>query len=243
MPYGPEIRAGIDRLLGDIKEQASAGPLRLHDPDRGLRHALVAVEIEFEALAQNVFVDLADAALPGGAGVRHHDIDAAESGGDLIESRLHRSRIGHVAAHRQRRGADRRGAFGRRREIDIEQGDFGTRGSKGFRRCRADCAGRSGYGGDLTGERRLLAVRRALPAPAASTRNRTFPLRKSTRSGRWLRRRRRPSIHASAMSAAIAASRFERPRPNRPRPATITTRGSGSSSRLVPPTRVLWRSK
>ena len=35
-------------------------------------------EIQFEALAQNRVVDFADAALPGGAGIRHHDIDAAE---------------------------------------------------------------------------------------------------------------------------------------------------------------------
>ena len=38
----------------------------------------MAEEIELEALAQHRFVDLADAALPGGAGVRHDDVDAAE---------------------------------------------------------------------------------------------------------------------------------------------------------------------
>ena len=36
-------------------------------------------EIELEALAQQLVGDLADAALPGGAGIRHDDIDAAEA--------------------------------------------------------------------------------------------------------------------------------------------------------------------
>ena len=52
-----------------------------------------------------------------------------------------------------------------------------------------------------------------------------------------------PSIHASAISAAIAASCLQRPRPNRPRDGTSTTRGRGSSSCLSPPTRAVCRSK
>ena len=38
----------------------------------------MAEEIELEALPQHRLVDLADPALPGGAGVRHHDVDPAE---------------------------------------------------------------------------------------------------------------------------------------------------------------------
>ncbi len=47
----------------------------------------------------------------------------------------------------------------------------------------------------------------------------------------------------SAMSAAIAASLCERPTPNRPRPATITTRGMGSSMVFFGSAVALWRSK
>ena len=82
---GAEIGSGIDRLLGNIEQQAAAGALRPHDLHGGLRDALVAVEIQLEALAQHRLVDLADPALPGGAGIRHRDIDAAERGGDLRE--------------------------------------------------------------------------------------------------------------------------------------------------------------
>ena len=42
-------------------------------------------EIELEAVAQHRVVDLADAALPGRAGVRDDDIDAAETLGDAVE--------------------------------------------------------------------------------------------------------------------------------------------------------------
>ena len=49
---GPEIRARIDRLLGDVEQQAAAGALRQHDLHGGLRDALMAEEIQLEALAQ-----------------------------------------------------------------------------------------------------------------------------------------------------------------------------------------------
>ena len=53
---------------------------------RGLRHILLGEEIELEALAQDRVVDLADAALPGGAGVGDDDIDAAKSRDDLSKA-------------------------------------------------------------------------------------------------------------------------------------------------------------
>ena len=94
---GAEIRARINGLLGDVEQQAAAGALRQHDLDRGLRHALVAVEIQLEALAQDVFVDLADAALPGGAGIGDDDIDAAEIFGDA--SKAARTEAASVTSH------------------------------------------------------------------------------------------------------------------------------------------------
>ena len=103
---GAEIRSGIDRLFRHVEQKAAAGALRQHDLDRGLRDALMAVEIQLKTLAQDLFVDFADAALPGGAGIRHDDIDAAEMCGDRVEGRMHRGRIGHVAFDRQGRRAD-----------------------------------------------------------------------------------------------------------------------------------------
>ena len=48
---GAEIWAGIDRLFRHVEQKAPAGSLRQHDFDRGLRDALMAVEIQFEAFA------------------------------------------------------------------------------------------------------------------------------------------------------------------------------------------------
>ena len=61
---GAEVRAGVDRLLGGVEQQAAAGALRQHDLHCGLRHALVAEEVQLETLAQGRLVDLADPALP-----------------------------------------------------------------------------------------------------------------------------------------------------------------------------------
>jgi hypothetical protein len=47
------------------------------------------------------------------------------------------------------------------------------------------------------------------------------------------------AIAASAMSAAMRASCFERPSPNSPTPGTSATRGAGSSMVFVSPTRAL----
>jgi len=69
-----------------------------------------------------------------------------------------------------------RAFFGRRREIDIEQGDFGTRGSKGFRRCTRRLPARSGLWRRPDRRAAAPAARRRLACSAANTRNRTFPL-------------------------------------------------------------------
>jgi hypothetical protein len=67
---GAEVGAGVHRLLGHVEQQAAAGALRQHDAHGRLGHALVAVEVELEALAQDGLVDLADASLPGRAAVK-----------------------------------------------------------------------------------------------------------------------------------------------------------------------------
>ena len=88
-------------------------------------------------------VDLADAALPGGAGIRHQDIDAAEGLRDLVEGRAHRGVVGDVAA--QAAIAAPPIALRlvlRRLAVEIEQRDFGAGRGEGFRGRKADGAAR-----------------------------------------------------------------------------------------------------
>ena len=87
----PEIRSRVHGLLRHVEQQTTAGALREHDFHRRLRHPLVAVEVQLEALSQNRLGDLADPALPGRARVRHHDIDAAERLHHPLERRATRS--------------------------------------------------------------------------------------------------------------------------------------------------------
>ena len=75
-------------------------PLREHDLHRRLRDALVGEEIQLEALPQHRFVDLADASLPGGAGVGDEDVDAAEGLDHLHRSGIDRGCVGDVAGDR-----------------------------------------------------------------------------------------------------------------------------------------------
>ena len=116
----------------------------------------MAVEIELEALAQHRLVDLADAALPGGAGVGDDDVDAAERFHHGVEGLGDRRRVGHVAEDRHCRAADSLGGLHRGRQIHVEQRDLGARRGKRLRGRRADRAAGAGDDGDLAGERRLL---------------------------------------------------------------------------------------
>ena len=95
---GAEAGAGVERLLRSVEQQAAAGALRPQDPHRRAGDLLVCPEIELEALAQHALVDVADAALPGGAGVRDDDVDAAEGLDHSVEGGAHRIGAGHVAA-------------------------------------------------------------------------------------------------------------------------------------------------
>ena len=155
-PYGPKFSPGFDRLLGDVEQQTATGALRQHDLHGRLRHALVAVEVELEALAQHLLVDLADPALPGRARVRHRDVDAAEGLHHLLEGRAHRGGVGHVAVHRQGRAAELFCSRRRRAFVEIEQRDLRSRRRERLGGRGADDAGGAGDDGDLAGERLLL---------------------------------------------------------------------------------------
>ena len=114
-------------------------------------------EIQLETLAQDRFVDFADLALPGGAGVGDGDVDAAEGGDHLVEGAAHRRRVGHVAGERQRRAADGLGFFLRGLCVEIEQRHLGAGLREGAGGGRADGAASTRDHRDLSGERQRFA--------------------------------------------------------------------------------------
>ena len=135
-------------------------------------------EIQLEALAQHGLVDLADAALPGRAGIRHDDVDAAERA-RRPASKAARTEAASVTsqctAAQCRRS--RRPSACAARDVDIEQRDLGAGLREGARGGRADGAAGAGDDGDLAGERLALPPRRAWPVRATSIRSRTCRLR------------------------------------------------------------------
>ena len=185
-------------------------------------------------LRKHRLVDLADAALPGRAGVRDDDVDAAERLRRPASNAVaHRRRIGDVAGDRERARADGLGLLGRGGKIDVEQRDLGAGRRERLGGGGADRAAGAGDDGDLAGERQLL---RRLPSLACSIGQ--YSLSNMSASViDWKRPMASASVMAataaSARSAAMRASFAERPSPKRPRPGTSTTRGRGSSMRLA----------
>ena len=118
----------------------------------------MAVEIQFETLAQHRLVDLADPALPGGAGIRHRDVDPAEGGGDLRERIPHRCGVGDVASEPKRGAADRPGFGLRGGLVDIQQRHFGAGRRERFRGRKSDRTRSTGDDGDLSRQRQLLCA-------------------------------------------------------------------------------------
>ena len=110
-------------------------------------------EVQLETSPQHGVVDLADTTLPGGAGIRHQDIDTAECQGGCRERSGDRNVIGHIAFERDSvyLVCDHLGGV----QIKVEQGDFRTGGPKGARASLADFAGRSGDGDDMARQRLL----------------------------------------------------------------------------------------
>ena len=156
-PVWPEIRPGIDRLLGNIEQEAAAGALRAHDPHRRLSDTLMAVEVQLEAVAQNILIDLADAPLPGRSRIGHDDVEAAEAFGDLVERRDNRARIGNIAGKRQRVAADRVSLLARGGAIEVEQRHLGAGRGETLCGCCSNGAAGAGNGGHLPKKRRRLA--------------------------------------------------------------------------------------
>ena len=113
----------------------------------------MAVEVQFEALPQHLFVDLADPSLPGGAGVRHHDVDAAEGRDHPSEGVAHASAIGDVAFHRQGGCADGVGRVRRGALVAVKQRHLGARRHECLGGRPPDRAAAAGDDGDLASER------------------------------------------------------------------------------------------
>ena len=110
-------------------------------------------EVQFEAAAQHGVVDLADAPLPGRAGVGDDDVDAAELFRDPVEGRANRGGRGHVAGEAERRPAELFGSRLGRFAVDVEQRHLGPGIDHRTRCSEADGAGAAGHRRDLAGER------------------------------------------------------------------------------------------
>ena len=111
-------------------------------------------EIQFEALAQQRFIDFADFALPGSAGIGHDNVHTAESGHDLFEGGVNRCLVSHVASDRESAVTAVALAFLRGGiSVDIEQGDFCAGVGEGAGGGSADGAAGSGNHRDLAGKR------------------------------------------------------------------------------------------
>ena len=102
-----------------------------------------------------------------------------------------------------------------------------------------DRAGAAGDHRDLAGQRLFDCAAELGLFRATSIPSRTIRPRSATRSVPTASASVTVSTQLSAMSAATAASLALRPSPNRPSPGTRITRGIGSSSRFVPPSRVV----
>ena len=132
-------------------------------------------------------------------------------------------------------------------EIHVEQRDFGAGRGEGFGGCGADGAAGAGDGGDLAGERqRSSKLARAPSLACSSGQYSQSNMSASEIDSKWpiASASLTPSIHGFGdIGGDVRVASCVRPRPNRPRPGTSTTRGRGSSSRLMPPARLLLRAK
>ena len=159
-----------------------------------------------------------------------------------VESRAHGGCIGHVAGNRQRVGPIASACSRRRGKVDVEQRDLGARRGERLRGRGADGAGRAGDGGDLAGERRLLARAELglFQRPIFAVEHVGFGDRLEAADAVRVADDRDPVLgdvggdHRVTLGAAKA---------EQAEPGTSTTRGRGSSSRLLPPKRSLWRAK
>ncbi len=144
---GAKIRARIDRLLGDIEKQRTASALPAHDLHGCLRDILVRKEIQLETFSQRRVVDVGNPALPGGTGIRNHDVHTTVRGNDGIESRGNRSPVGHVAPDAE--SIERFGGKLRAGRVEIKKNYLGATRAKGRGGGKPDCPGTAGNDDDL----------------------------------------------------------------------------------------------
>jgi hypothetical protein len=152
----PEVAPGIDRLLGGVEQQDAAGALAEQDRRGRLGDPLMGEEIELEAVPQHLVGNLADGALPGGAGVGNQDVQSAEGLDRLCEGGGHGAIIGDVAGQGQ--GAHLAAALLKGRVRQVQDRHLRALGLEGCCRGPADGAGPAGHRHHVAGERGLLAL-------------------------------------------------------------------------------------
>ena len=185
----------------------------------------MTVEIQLKTLSQHGLVNLADAALPGRARIRHQNVDAAEPFDNLVERRCDGRRVGDVAGERGCATADASGGFLCGFNIDVEQCDGRAGRGERARRCRADGAGRTGDAAICPAS----GFSGSLPSFACSSDQYSQSNMSASEIDSNLPMASASVIAAtadSATSAATAASFLLRPSPNSPTPGTSTTRGA-----------------
>ena len=114
-------------------------------------------EIQLETFPQRRVVDVANPALPGGTGIRNHDVHTTVRGNDGIESRGNRSPVGHVAPDAE--SIERFGGKLRAGRVEIKKNHLGATRAKGRGGGKPDRPGTAGNDDDLPLQRLRLPAR------------------------------------------------------------------------------------
>ena len=208
-----------------------------------LRHGLMREEIEFEGLAQRFIIDAADRALPGRAGIRHDDVDAAEClRRHAVEGA--RTSVAFVTSQASASAVPpiSRAIARRRIAIAVEHRDFRACARHRFRRRRTNARTAAGDDGDLSRQRllRRLAELGLFQRPVFDIEHVGF--------GDRLIAAHRFGIgdHLDRVLRDVGGDRRvlgRRAQSEQAMPGTSTTRGQGSSSVFFGSARALLRAK
>src|SRR5262249_51379437 len=122
-----------------------------HDFHGCLCDRLVREKIQLKAFSQRRVIDIADAALPGGTGVRNHNVHPAMSRNDGIKSAGNRSGLSHVTADTE--STERFGGEHRAGRVKIKESHLRTARAKGSGCGKPDGPGAAGDDDNVSLER------------------------------------------------------------------------------------------